>query len=293
MPTFTSVSHAENFPVASLFIAPKLRAPIAAIYCFARNADDFADEGDHCAETRLTALAEYHQGLDRIAQGLPANTPLFEALNQVIRIHQLALAPFYDLLHAFRRDIFVKRYRDNAALLNYCRYSANPIGQLILALHGLANEQTVQWSNAICTGLQLANFCQDVALDWRMGRIYLPQDELYAAGITPDNLPQAELSAAWRTLMNQQITRARTLLHTGRPLVFALKAIGKNAIQKDYLAKRLSWELRLTIEGGLRILERIEQCHYRVFTQRPTLNFRDWLIIIARCFRFKHSSSIV
>lgn len=294
MPLFSSVQHTENFPVASFLIPRALRHAIIVIYRFARSADDFADEGNITTKERLAALTTYQRQLDRITRRAPATHPLFIELEQVIHQHALPLSPFYDLLSAFCQDTQTQRYDNIDQLLDYCQRSANPIGRLILALHDLTCTEMIKYSDAICTGLQLTNFCQDVSIDWDMGRTYIPQDELANATLATKDLPQLESSHLWQQVMQQQITRARALLHAGRPLITALQqhrthSARSSTTQTNNITrgaiKRLSWELRLTIEGGLRILECIEQCDYRVFSQRPTLKARDWLIVVWRSIR--------
>lgn len=296
MPLFSSVQHTENFPVASFLIPRALRHAIIVIYRFARSADDFADEGNITTQERLAALTFYQRQLDRIARRAPATHPLFIELEQVIHQHALPLSPFYDLLSAFCQDTQTQRYANIHQLLDYCQRSANPIGRLVLALHGLTCTEMIQYSDAICTGLQLTNFCQDISIDWDMGRAYIPQDELANANLAIKDLPQLESSHLWQQVMQQQIARARMLLKNGRHLIAALAQhraqTHANASQTTHkknitrgAIKRLSWELRLTIEGGLRILECIEQCDYRVFSQRPTLNAQDWLIVVWRSIR--------
>ena len=296
MPLFSSVQHTENFPVASFLIPRALRHAIMVIYRFARSADDLADEGNITTKERLAALTTYQRQLDRIARRAPATHPLFIELEQVIHQHALPLAPFYDLLSAFCQDTQTQRYDNIDQLLDYCQRSANPIGRLVLALHGLTCIEMIKHSDAICTGLQLTNFCQDVSIDWDMGRTYIPQDELAKANLATRDLPQLESSHLWQQVMQQQIARARVLLKNGRHLIAALARhrvqAHANTSQTTHTQnitrgaiKRLSWELRLTIEGGLRILECIEQCDYRVFSQRPTLNAQDWLIVVWRSMR--------
>lgn len=223
MPLFSSVQHAENFPVASILIPHALRPAIMVIYQFARSADDFADEGNITTQQRLSALTVYQRQLDRIARKAPATHDLFAQLERVIHQHALPLSPFYDLLSAFCQDTQTQRYNNFNQLLDYCQRSANPIGRLILALHGLTCVEMTQYSDAICTGLQLANFCQDVSIDWNMGRTYIPQDELAAANLALKDLPQVESSRLWQQVMQQQISRARALLHAGRPLITVLQ----------------------------------------------------------------------
>jgi squalene synthase HpnC len=177
-----SVGHYENFPVASVLLPARLRPAVAAIYWFARSADDFADEGEAPPAARLARLDAYRAELDRIAAGAAPESSRFVALAGVIRRHGLPLGPFHDLLDAFSQDVRKGRYATFAEVLDYCRRSANPVGRLMLQLFGAAAPTDLARSDAICTGLQLANFWQDAARDWRKGRIYLPQDEMARFG---------------------------------------------------------------------------------------------------------------
>src|SRR5687767_14938302 len=171
-----AVDHYENFPVASLLLPPKWRDPVALIYRFAREADDFADEGSDPPETRLANLRAYQNQLDIISKGRASSVPLFQGLARIAREYRLPLQPFSDLLDAFSQDVVKRRYADFPELLDYCRRSANPVGRLLLHLFGRASPRNLEHSDSICSALQLVNFWQDVELDYAMGRIYLPQD---------------------------------------------------------------------------------------------------------------------
>jgi len=290
-----SVDHYENFPVASILLPARLRGPVRDIYRFARSADDVADEGDAPARERLDKLAGYRQALERIGAGspdLPAQDPrsaIFTPLGRTIARFSLPLAPFFDLLSAFEQDVTTHRYPDEPALLDYCRRSANPVGRLMLHLYGAASPQNLAWSDAICTGLQLVNFWQDIAVDWRKARVYLPQDALARHGIDErfiaENARPAqtgagakppaawdETGAAWRALMRARAGRARELLVSGLPLARRLPL-------------RPGFELALVVQGGLRILERLDQLHYDMFRRRPTLGKRDWALMLWRAVR--------
>ena len=258
------VDHYENFPVASFLVPAHLRRPIEAIYRFARSADDIADEGDACAEERLAGLAAYQAELDRIETGTAPQTPLFVVLAEVIRQHALPIQLFRDLLDAFAQDVVKKRYADYPELLDYCRRSANPVGRLLLHLFGRTEAIHLAHSDAVCTALQLVNFWQDVALDWQKGRVYLPQDELRRFAVGEAQIAEGRCDDAWTALIGAQLDHARHLLQDGAPLVHALPG-------------RLGWEIRLTIQGGLRIAERVAAVRGDVFRQRPTLGAGDWL----------------
>lgn len=263
------VDHYENFPVASLLVPARLRRPIESIYRFARSADDIADEGDATPEERLAGLAAYQAELDRIENGMPPQTPLFVALAAEIRQHRLPIQLFRDLLDAFAQDVVKKRYADFPELLDYCRRSANPVGRLVLHLVGRTAPEQLEQSDCICTALQLINFWQDVAVDWQKERIYLPLVDLPRFRISEADIAAGRWSANWAALMDFQIDRSRSLMKQGAPLVHALPG-------------RLGWEIHLTIQGGLRILERLRRVRGDVFQQRPTLGKWDWLVMAGR-----------
>jgi squalene synthase HpnC len=261
-----SVAHYENFPVASFLLPRRLRPAVLAIYRFARTADDLADEGDASPVDRLAALDAFDRALDAIAAGQPASTPLFAELAAAIDRHSLPTQPFRDLLSAFRQDVNITRYAIYADLLDYCRRSANPIGRLLLQLHGVAAGVNAAWSDAICTALQLINFWQDVALDWRKNRIYLPQEDLVRFRVDEAQIGEGRCDGAWRSLMAFETARARALLESGRPLARALPW-------------RQGLELRGVLAGGHRILDAIEAAQGDVFRHRPQLVRADWAII--------------
>ncbi len=271
-----SVGHYENFPVASRLVPASLRPAVVAIYRFARAADDLADEGDCAPAQRIAALAEFGAALDAIARGETPPTAPFPDLAKAIRAHALPIAPFHDLLSAFTQDVTVGRYPDYAAVLDYCRRSANPVGRLLLALYRAESPANLAASDAVCTGLQLTNFWQDVALDWRRGRVYLPQEDLDRFGIAIADLAARPDPERWRGLMAFEAARARNLLLSGRSLVRALPW-------------RLGLELSAVIAGGLRILQRIDQVDGDVFARRPELRARDWWVVAYRALRPRES----
>jgi phytoene synthase len=259
-----AVGHYENFPVASLLVPAPLREPIEAIYRFARSADDFADEGGECADVRLAKLADYRAQLSK------PSSPFFRHLQKVIREHELPVGPFADLLDAFAQDVTKKRYADFSEVLDYCRRSANPVGRLLLHLFKRTNESELRASDAICTALQLVNFWQDVDLDYTKDRrIYLPQDELVHHGVTEAHIAQKICDLRWQALLAFQIDRTRQLMLSGAGL-------GK------VLPGRIGLEIRTTIQGGLRILEKIERAGYDVFRRRPKLGAFDWPLLLLR-----------
>lgn len=271
-----AVDHYENFPVASLLLPRPIRQAVRDIYRYARAADDIADEGNAAAEARLADLARFRTELRRIgAETAPIGpvdgelAPIFVPLAATVRRHQLPITPFFDLLSAFEQDVRTHRYADFDALRDYCARSADPVGRLMLHLYGAATPANFTEADAICTGLQLTNFWQDVRQDWHKGRVYLPQEDLQHFGVSEDDLAACRLTPAWRALMDFQITRARALLHSGAALPRRLPG-------------RIGFELKLVIQGGLRILQRIEQANYDVFMNRPQLGARDWAFMAWR-----------
>lgn len=264
-----SVNHYENFPVASLLIPARIRPAVKIIYQFARSADDLADEGEANEEQRLDALQYYRTQLDKIAHQEKSDEALFSNLATIIKQQQLPLQPFYDLLSAFSQDVTVKRYETLTDLLDYCRRSANPVGRLMLHLYQAENEQNQKWADQICSGLQLANFWQDVAIDLKKGRLYIPLADLKAFQVHTWEIEEGYSGTRWQKLMRFEIGRTRAMLESGQPLC-------------DTLAGRIGFELRMVIQGGLRILEKLEQCDIDIFHQRPVLKKRDWLLMFWR-----------
>ena len=269
-----SVNHYENFPVASILLPKRLVPAVEAVYAFARSADDLADEGDATPAERLAALEIYGVALDRIHRKQAQSDPMFERLAAVVEQYQLPLKPFYDLLSAFKQDVVVARYANYPDLLDYCRRSANPVGLLMLSLYQAVDEDNVRDSDAICSALQLINFLQDVAIDRQKERIYLPMDDLTRFAVSPADFERAESHGKWRALMRFEVERTRALLVSGAPLALRLRG-------------RIGWELRLVVQGGLRILEAIEAVDYDVFRRRPKLQRRDWIIVCWRALRMK------
>lgn len=271
------VDHYENFPVASVLLPRRLVPAVEAIYAFARSADDLADEGDATPAERLAALQSYESALDSIARQEPETDPMFVRLAATIAKFELPMQPFYDLLSAFKQDVRTTRYASHADVLDYCARSANPVGLLMLCLYKAADEENVRDSNAICSALQLINFLQDVAIDRQKERIYLPMDELARFAVSPAAFERPEAHGKWSALMRFEVARTRALMLSGAPLALRLRG-------------RIGWELRLVVQGGLRILEMIEDVNYDVFRRRPKLSRRDWLLIFWRALRMSRKS---
>lgn len=259
----TGVDHYENFPVASVLVPRRLRPAVLAIYRFARYADDVADEGDQTATQRLAELEGLRRAL--LDPSAPRH-PMVDPLLPYLAAHDLPREACAALLSAFAQDVTVTRYPDDAALLDYCARSANPVGRLVLGLFGCRNPQNDARSDAICSALQLINFLQDAAIDWSRGRLYLPLDSLRAHGI--DESAVAEASAgrragpALRACIAGRVRHAAALLESGAPLL-------------RHVPGRLSLELRATVAGGRRILERLASGGNDPFASRPTIGWRD------------------
>lgn len=264
-----SVGHYENFPVASVLLPAPLRRPVSLIYRFARTADDFADEGDIAPRVRLARLQEYRAELRRLEAGDRPASPLFLDLGEIIEAYRLPLRPFHDLLDAFSQDVTKHRYDNLGELLDYCRRSADPVGRLMLHLFDAAEPDNLVCSDAICSGLQLVNFWQDVEIDFRKNRIYLPQDEMARFGVSEGQIGARRTSGGWWSLMRCQVDRARSMLLAGAPLATRLPG-------------RIRLEICTIVQGGLRILEKIESTRGDVFRHRPVLRAWDWPLLLWR-----------
>lgn len=281
----TGVDHEENFPVASWLCPPRLRPVIAAIYVFARTADDMADEGDASASQRLAELAAFRQALAHAAQHPDGPHPrwpeIFGPLGRHMRAHQLPLAPFNDLLSAFEEDVrrtdTGQLYTHRGELLNYCQRSANPVGRLLLHLYGIHDSQSLAQSDHICTALQLINFWQDLSRDLPRHRHYLPLDDLQAAGLRLEHFqPGAQPTPAQQQAMSD--------------LIAALAYQSSEMMQKGSklcrcIPGRAGWELRLVVQGGLRVAEKMARLQHRTWQHRPRLGWADVPLLLWRAWR--------
>jgi squalene synthase HpnC len=268
-----SQQHYENFPVASIVLPKHLRDPIALIYTFARQADDFADEGLHKPAWRLAKLQGFKEELDLIQNNSRTKSPFFTELSNAIHSYELPLAPFYDLLDAFGQDVTKTRYANFFELLDYCRRSANPIGALLLHLFGKATPENLIYSNKICTALQLINFYQDVAIDFEnefhKSRIYLCQDEMKQFNVTEAQIASRHVNKHWEEFMLFNIERAEAMLLEGKPL-------------GDVLPGRIGLEMRMIINGGERVIYKLKNVRGDIYKHRPTLQAWDWPVILLK-----------
>ncbi|HEY0720560.1 MAG TPA: squalene synthase HpnC [Gammaproteobacteria bacterium] len=262
-------SHYENFPVASLILPRKMRRAVAVIYAFARIADDLADEGPGDVDERLARLSDYHTKLERMAANQAVDDPVFIALADTVRQHNLPLQLLFDLLSAFRQDVTQKCYTNFAALRDYCRRSADPVGRLLLHLNGNADTTNLTLSDQICSSLQLINFLQDLDQDYRENnRIYIPLDEMTQHGVDESWFQQRRTDAAMQALLALQIGRARRMMLAGA-------ALGER------LQGRFGFEIRLIVQGGLAVLDRLEQQRADLFS-RPRLRRSDIILMALR-----------
>ena len=276
------VGHYENFPVASWLCPAAIRPAVVAIYHFARTADDLADEGDASASERLDALAAYRAALENSlaspeqASGAGRWAEVFVPLGAQVRAQGLPPALLHDLLSAFEQDVRHTAaghvYADTAELLDYCRCSANPVGRLLLHLYGIQDPTSLAQSDAVCSALQLINFWQDISVDHARGRHYLPADALARHGLSLADFTDpdpAALQARAPALVKALCDQAQALMLEGAPLAHRIPG-------------RAGWELRLVVQGGLRILDKIAAIDHRSWLQRPTVGKADLPLLLWR-----------
>lgn len=273
-----SVDHYENFPVASVLCPPALRPAVVAVYHFARTADDLADEGDASTSERIQALRDYRADLMAVTAGQPASARWPRVFLPLAReIHRLEPPLLHDLLDAFEQDLTPPRYRDRAHLLDYCRRSANPVGRLLLGLYGVQDATSMARSDAICSALQLINFWQDFSRDGPHGRLYVPEADLVRHGLSADDVLACRDSPAARLLVADLCTWARTLMLEGAPLALTLPG-------------RAGWELRLVVQGGLAILDKIAARGFDSLRHRPALTAWDLPRMVWRALTMRGTS---
>ena len=279
------VDHYENFPVASWLCPPALRPAIAALYAFARTADDMADEGNAPPQQRLDDLRDYRHQLEACGRGEPCGgrwAAVFTPLAATIVRHTLPMQPLHDLLDAFEQDVAKSRdgcgYIDQDELLDYCRRSANPVGRLLLHLYGIDDPQALRESDEVCTALQLINFWQDLSVDIPRGRFYVPETDSLALGLDPRR-PQAWAEdPRGPQLVRGLVDAARARMMRGSPLVHRVPG-------------RAGWELRAVVQGGLRILDRIEAGGFDSLRRRPRLSAADGPVIVWRCLAMRRTAA--
>jgi squalene synthase HpnC len=279
------VAHYENFPVASWLCPPALRPAIAALYAYARTADDLADEGEACADQRLADLSAYQTDLRACLRGEPSSprwTEVFVPLGAVIARHTLPEQPLVDLLDAFMQDVGKSRdgrgYADRTELLDYCRRSANPVGRLLLHLYGVDDPRALAESDDVCTALQLINFWQDLSVDIPRGRFYVPATDCLAHGLDPAQVAAWADDPRGRQLVRSQVAWARTVMLRGAGIVHRVPG-------------RAGWELRAVVQGGLRILDKIEAGGFDSLRRRPRITLADAPVILWRCLRMRAGTS--
>ena len=270
-----STTHYENFPVASWLCPPAIRPAVAAIYHFARTADDIADEGNAPAHQRLADLEQFRRGLNAICAGAqpgPRWGGLFIALKTQLQHHALPPALLHALLDAFVQDVHNPGYADRASLLDYCSRSANPVGRLLLHLYRIDDPRSLQQSDAICSALQLINFWQDLSVDGPRERHYVPTADMQQHQVTAAELQLCADSPRARALVRDLCSWAQALMLQGAPLATQVPG-------------RAGWELRLVVQGGLRILEKIARMDHAALTQRPTISAWDGPLLLWRALR--------
>ena len=261
-------THYENFPVGSFLIPKRYREPIHLVYTFARVADDFADEGTMSVAERIDKLNEWQYLLHKAVKG-QSSIEIFVKLSGVLAEYQIPLHLFDDLIVAFRMDASNPEYETFEEVLGYCKFSANPIGRIMLRIFDCSTDETNRLSDAICTALQLANFWQDISVDTRRNRIYIPKSDFQKFNLQPSDLTSSMNEKAFRELMKMQIDRTRNLFEIGKPL-FSL------------VNKQFQFELKMIWHGGMRILEKIEAQNFETRNKRPALNLFDKILIVTR-----------
>jgi len=261
-------THYENFPVGSFFIPKSYREPIHLVYTFARVADDFADEGTMTVAERIDRINEWQRYLHNAVNG-ESNIEFFVKLSNVIQTYHIPLQLFDDLLIAFRKDSSNPEYESFEEVLEYCKFSANPIGRILLHIFGCSTDEANRLSDAICTALQLTNFWQDISVDTRRNRIYIPKSDFILFKLHSSELKSTTNESTFREMMKMEVDRTRNLFEEGKPL-FPL------------INKQFRFELTVIWNGGMRILEKIESQNFETRNKRPALNLFDKLLIVVR-----------
>lgn len=263
-----AANHYENFPVNSFLIPRHIRKDVAIVYWFARTADDLADEGEESYDKRLDNLDKFENELILALNG-NSNNEYFIELNKTIINHSLTQKYFFDLLSAFKQDVSKKRYKNFDELKDYCRRSANPVGRIILELFKINGNEAKIYSDMICTALQLTNFFQDTTIDFKRGRIYYPEDEMQKFSVTEKLFELQQFDPNIRSLVKYNVERAQHLFDEGKKLL-------------PFLSGRLKLEIKWTIAGGEKILQKIRKNDFDVFYERPFLSKLDYIIILLK-----------
>ena len=266
--------HYENFPVASWLVPARMRRHIAAVYAFARAADDFADDPSRVPDERLRLLDGWRAQLHRCVRGETPHDHVFLALGHTIQTCSLPLQLFDDLLSAFRQDVTVHRYDTWDDVLDYCKRSANPVGRIVLRIAGVDRPEADRASDALCSALQLTNFWQDFGVDWRNGRLYIPREEFHKAGAVEQDLAAERMTDEWKSALAASVVLTRALFEAGRPVT-------------NFVRGRLQYELRATWLGGMRILDKVQQSGYGTLHSRPKLDAADAAVIAASTLLWK------
>jgi squalene synthase HpnC len=275
------MDHYENFPVASWLCPPRLRPAISAIYGFARTADDIADEGNAPILARLTDLAAFRSDLRAIAAGQAHGgrwPRVFDPLNRVLQDFRLPTAPLEELLDAFEQDVrftaMAQRYQSDAELLDYCTRSANPVGRLLLHLYAIEDHRSLTQSDQICSALQLINFWQDISVDIARARWYPSVQAMQRHGVSDADLQADGQSQNAAKLVADYASNARSMMQSGASLACRIPG-------------RAGWELRLVVQGGMRILDKIEALKFATWRSRPKLGWTDWPLLLWRAWRMR------
>jgi len=261
-------NHYENFPVASLLIPKYYRKEIAIIYWFARTADDIADEGNLESEKRLDKLNKFEEEFKNALNGISKNLN-FVLLAKTINEKKLSNENFLNLLSAFKQDVVKKKYESYSEVLDYCKRSANPVGRILLELFKINDEEAIISSDKICTALQLTNFLQDTVIDFEKGRIYYPQEELRIFSVTDKMFELKENNPNIKALVKLNVDRTQVLFDEGKNLL-------------RYLSGKFKYEIKWTIAGGEKILNKIRKNDYDVFTKRPKLSKIDFITLLIK-----------
>lgn len=265
-------SHYENFPVVSYFLPKRLCKHVAVVYRFARTADDFADEGNLTTNERIELLDNFENDFrEAMENGVPND--FWNSLSETVKKNNLTHQYFIDLLKAFKQDVNKKRYPNFAELLDYCRNSANPVGRVMLEFVGIREESLIEYSDNICSALQLANFWQDVSVDIRKGRIYIPEDDLSNFNVPEDDIKYLRMSGNFAELMKFQVERTKRMFDSGEKLL-------------KHLDGRFRLQIKMTISGGRAILNKIEKLNYNVLNTRPELSKKDYLYLFLKSIIF-------